>query len=282
MGRSAECDFPELVGQLPVVMRARELDTERRSAEIDARVVATRGQNESLYVLDVPLLRTLQPDLVLTQDLCGVCSVTEEEVAAACASAGVRPRIVTLTPRTLHDVVANILTVGQAIGAEIPARGLVEGLDARMAAVRERAGRGAHRKILVVEWLDPPIVAGLWTPEMVHLAGGVTELGPSPGEPGHRSTWEEILRNPPDALILSPCSFRVERTLGEMAEPAFQRHLGDLIDTSIWVADEAYFSRPGPRLWDGIELLADLNNRKAPRAPMPVRAYRNRSREVAA
>jgi iron complex transport system substrate-binding protein len=269
VGRSAECDYPEWVASVPVVMRPRMLDADRPSGEIDARVRETRGRGESLYVLDAALLRVLRPELILTQDLCGVCSVTGDEVRAACAAAGITPRVVPLTPHDLDDVRRDIRSVASALGD--PARG--EALDlelrARQAAVvgRPRIGR---RTVAVIEWVDPPILAGLWAPEMIEIAGGRPVGGDRRGEVGVRTTWSALASSAPDLVIVAPCSFRLERTRAEIARPSVRHGLASLGGASIWLADEAYFSRPGPRLWDGLELLADLIDRGAPRAPFPV------------
>jgi iron complex transport system substrate-binding protein len=254
VGRSAECDAPADVRRLPVVMRPRSFDGDRRSADIDARVRGMRSSSESLYVLDVPLLARLRPDLILTQDLCGVCSVTDAEVVAACRLAGIDPRIVSLTPRTLSEVADTIVTIGAAVGAPGAARQLA-------APLRESATdstREGRPRVAVVEWLDPPILAGLWVPEMIALAGG-TPVGPAAGAVGERTSWLGILRRQPDLIVVSPCSFSVERTVRELSASA----LGDRLLTTgarrgVWVADEAYFSRPGPRLADGIAVLRTL------------------------
>ena len=167
VGRSAECDHPAEVRSLPVVMAARAWDGAAPSAVIDARVRAARGRGESLYSLDVPLLRELRPDLLLTQDLCGVCSVTGSEVDAACAEAGIRPTVVSLTPRSLDEVWNSIETVGVAL----------EDLEAGIRLAGELRRRSAFRPaddppiVAVLEWLDPPILAGLWTPDMILRAG---------------------------------------------------------------------------------------------------------------
>jgi iron complex transport system substrate-binding protein len=279
VGRSAECDYPELVGALPVVMRARTLDAERPSSEIDRRVREERARGESLYELDAELLRTLQPDVLITQDLCGVCSVTGDEVRAACASAGITPRIVELTPRSLDDVRATIRDVAGAIGAEDPGDSLDLELRSRQAAVVERP-RGATRRIAVVEWLDPPILAGLWAPEMVQLGGGTVVGAVQPREPGVRTTWRELEDVRPDLVIVSPCSFRVERTLRELEGPLLGEARDALASVESWVVDEAYFSRPGPRLWDGIELIARAVDGALPDGPMPVLRL-DRARRIA-
>ena len=271
VARSAECDYPEPVRALPVLMRARTLDQERPSAEIDRRVRSARAAGESLYRIDVDVLRAAAPDVLFTQDLCGVCSVTGEEVAAAARLAEVSPRIVSLVPRTLEDVFASVATVGEAIGRESQARSLVAELQGRSA----RSSGTPGGRVAVVEWLDPPILAGLWTPEIVERAGG-TYLGPRPGEVGTRTSWEAIAREQPDAVVVSPCSFSVERTLREArAGPIAAEVRAALPRVPIWVADEAYFSRPGPRLVLGVELVRSLLRSAVPppRAPLDVRTW---------
>jgi len=266
VGRSSECDFPPQVRALPEVMRPRVWDMDQPSQAIDDRVHKARSRNESLYDLDIELLSTLRPDLLLTQNLCGVCSVTEEEVTTACARAGVAPRVVSLAPTDLAEVWDSIETVGKALGD--PDAGLVLARRSRE-ATRGRSPTG--RSVAVVEWLDPPILAGLWTPDLIEAAGGVA-LGPKRGEPGRRTSWSELERNPPDLLVLSPCSFSVVRTNRELS--ANSRLLQDVRSVrpslGCFVADEAYFSRPGPRLAEGEGLLRRLLDREPPNGPMPV------------
>lgn len=266
VGRSSECDYPPEVRNLPVVMRPRTWDADRPSREIDARVRNARSRNESLYTLDLDLLRELRPDVVLTQNLCGVCSVTEEEVAHACARAGVGPKVVSLCPVNLAQVWDSVERVGAALGAGDGGRTQAETLRAR---IRPTAPTG--RTVAVVEWLDPPILAGLWTPDMVTAAGG-TAVGPAPSEPGTRTAWAELAREPPDLLIVSPCSFTVGRTMRELNEDLRLRSLVESVRSplGVFVADEAYFSRPGPRLAFGVELIRSLLVRQRPKGPMPV------------
>lgn len=266
VGRSEECDYPAHVRDLPVVMRAKAWDADRPSAEIDARVQRTRGSGESLYALDIELLRRLRPEVLLTQDLCGVCSVTQEEVEAACALAGLSPKVVSLMPRTLAEVWDSIDEVGHAIGAEGAARRLSEGLRARSepASRRPRPAR-----VAVVEWLEPPIYAGLWTPEVIERAGGAP-VGPTAGSAGHRTDWPAIAAERPDLLVVSPCSFAVERTRAELDGSSLGRAVASVAaPLGTWVADEAYFSRPGPRLADGIDLVRAILDGRPFRAPMP-------------
>jgi len=272
VGRSEECDYPAAVRGLPVVMHAREWDADRPSREIDDRVRRVRGQGESLYELDLGELRSLAPDVVLTQDLCTVCSVTDSEVAAACRATGITPSIVTLGPRTLEEVWDSVETVGAAL--RIPERSRVLAADLRArTTMREPAAGGALPVVAVVEWLDPPILAGLWTPDIVRCAGG-TSLGVEAGVPGLRTTWGAIAATQPDLVVISPCSFSVERTRSELARSPVRPAVSRLTPRAgIWIADEAYFSRPGPRLAAGVELVCELLGGRAPRGPMPVERW---------
>lgn len=277
VARSSECDYPSEVGTLPVVMRARTLDRDRPSREIDARVRESRRRGESLYELDQELLRELRPDLLLTQDLCRVCSVTEEEVIEACSVAGVHPRVVSLRPTRLSEVWDSVETVGDSLGEPSRGRELANSLRARTAP---RAPTG--QTVAVVEWLDPPILSGLWTPDMVAAAGGIP-VGPSVAEPGARTRWSELRALAPDLVVLSPCSFSVERSLRELGDPRIADELRSVEPPlGTFVADEAYFSRPGPRLADGVELLRALLTGTVPSGPMPVMALTSRARSVKA
>lgn len=268
VGRSEECDYPSEVRTRPVVMRAKRRDADRSSAEIDARVREVRGRGESLYSLDVPLLAKLVPDLLLTQDLCGVCSVTEEEVRVACREAGVAPVIASLTPRNLSEVWDTVGIVARALGDEAAGEQLETSLRARSGNV---PGPARVPLVAIVEWLDPPILAGLWTPDIIRAAGG-DAIGPCSGEPGIRTSWEEIERYAPDLIVLSPCSFSVERTAQELDRPGARAGLDRQSPRfGTYLADEAYFSRPGPRLADGIDLVRSLLAGKRGANPMPVR-----------
>lgn len=280
VGRSAECDYPPAVIDLPVVMHARRLDSESPSGTIDERVRAVRGAGESLYELDHDRLLELRPDVILTQDLCGVCSVTEEEVRSACRRAGLDPAIIALTPRDLGEVRASIHTVGRALGIEPAAERLVEELSVREKRRSHPHGE-RHPAVAIVEWLDPPILAGLWAPDQVALAGGRPVGGVRSGEVGVRTSWDRLIGSEPDLVVLTPCSFSVERTFRELGHPPTAQALRAL-RCPIWIADEAYFSRPGPRLWDGLELLRDLVSRVPPRAPFPVRPWPREIPETAA
>lgn len=281
VGRSAECDYPASIRDRPIVMHARTQDADAPSREIDARVRQARASGASLYELDVGALALLRPDLILTQDLCGVCSVTGDEVRSACRAAAIRPEILSLSPTGLAGVRESIRSIGSAIGVPESADRRLDELDHRQRSL-PGSGSPARRTVAVVEWLDPPILAGLWVPEMIEAVGGTPFGGVRATEPGLRTTWERILEHPPEALVLSPCSFPVERTLQEASEPAVRRSLHSLVGVPTWIADEAYFSRPGPRLWDGLDLLAAIVRQQQVPTPMPVLRWTERATEVAA
>jgi iron complex transport system substrate-binding protein len=273
VGRSAECDFPPSIRDRPVVMRPRTEDFDRPSGAIDRRVRAARARSESLYTLDIDALRSLRPDLILTQDLCSVCSVTNAEVEVACRQAELAPSLVSLTPRTLSEVWASVSAVGTAIGRPAEAARLRRRLRARGVGTSPPAG--ARPRVAVVEWLDPPILAGLWVPEMVELAGG-RPVGPPAGAVGERTTWDELREEAPELVVLSPCSFSLSRTVEEARAPRIRRVISSLEPRlGSWVADEAYFSRPGPRLADGVALLRGLLRGGRVQGPMPVERWRD-------
>ncbi len=267
VGRSSECDYPESIRDVPVVMHPKVDDFDRPSSEIDSRVRDARSRSESLYVLDLERLRSARPELLITQDLCSVCSVTEAEAVEACALAGVTPRVLSLSPRSLDEVWASFESVGEAIGRRSEGGRLAS--DARTSAVPPAADTSERSRVAVVEWLDPPILAGLWVAEMVEAAGGST-IGPGKGAVGVRTTWADISRSRPDLVLLSPCSFRVERTRQEAKIARGIESLGRPPPRlGTWLADEAFFSRPGPRLRNGIELLRGLLAGRSPERTLP-------------
>jgi iron complex transport system substrate-binding protein len=272
VGRSAECDYPPSIRDRPVVMRPRTWDAEQPSAAIDDRVRHAVRAGESLYHLDLDELAALAPDLLLTQDLCRVCSVTDEEAVAACATAGVAPQILSLSPRSLAEVLASFRRVAEVLGAEAAAERLV----ARFALASQAAPDGPAvdgGSVAVVEWVDPPFVSGLWTPDLIAAAGG-RAVGSRSGVAAARTSWRAIADLQPDLVVVSPCSFSVPRAQRDLQALPSESALHQLRPRhGIWVADEAYFSRPGPRLADGIALLRDLLRDRSPSRPMPVEPW---------
>ena len=259
---SHECDFPTAVRGLPRVTRSLLPAAAATSAAIDAAVRDRVRQRQPLYALDAALLADLRPDLVVTQTLCDVCAVAEGEVANAIARLPGPPRVLTLEPHRLGDVLAGMQAVADAAGASEAGRAAVAGLLRRIDAVAERSAAIAVRpRVMLLEWLDPPFTAGHWSPEIVALAGGVEVLGRA-GERSRAVEWEAIRAADPEVLVVACCGFDVARTRAELPLLTGRPGYGELacVRTGrMHVVDgNAFFSRPGPRLVDAVEALAHL------------------------
>jgi iron complex transport system substrate-binding protein len=265
VGVTHECDFPPAVEGLPQVTRD-VLPPGLGTAEIDAAVRERTERGEAIYALDDDLLAELEPDLIVTQDLCPVCAVSSEDVRRVAAELPQPPRIVALDPTTLGETMGDIRTIAQATGAREAALGLVARQRARIDTVR-RAVHGAEPvAVAALEWLDPVFVAGHWTPQLVELAGGLDVLG-LPGERSEQSTWDAVRAAAPEVVVCMPCGYDAGRALQE-AE-AHGARLASLGARRVVAVDAAaMFSRPGPRLVDGLELLAHvLHPDRVPEAP---------------
>ncbi len=257
-GITYECDYPPEARQKRVVVQTRLTHTSG-SAEIDRQVSEFMARGESLYQIDVEALRGIQPDLIITQDLCRVCAASPGDLAHALAALPRAPQVLSLNPNRIADVWRDIQTVGEATGRGPEARALVVDLERRAAAV-ERAVAGATNRprVLCLEWLDPPFVAGHWVPEMVARAGGTDVMGRA-GEPGFRIAWEKVLGTRPDVVAMMPCGFALERTMEEIKTTRFPpgwSKLPAVREGHVFAVDaSSYFSRPGPRLATGVEIL---------------------------
>jgi iron complex transport system substrate-binding protein len=261
VARSHECDYPPEVRALPSCT-APSIDLCGTSAEIDRRVKEALRQALSIYRVDEGLLRRLRPDLIVTQSQCEVCAVSLREVeAATCTWFDAPARIVSLEPTTLADVWGDVGRVAEALGA--PERGteLAGRLRRRVDAVAERARRLPDRPTVVcVEWIEPLMAAGNWTPELVELAGGVNLAGTA-GEHSPWLTWDELAAHDPDAIVVAPCGFDLARTRAELAAltryPAWPG-LRAVRAGRVSLADgNHYFNRSGPRLVESLEILAE-------------------------
>lgn len=261
VGVSHECDHPPAVRALPRVTRSL-LPAAGSSAAIDAAVRDRVRRRQPLYALDGPLLARLRPDLVVTQALCDVCAVAEGEVAAALGGPPGSPRVVTLEPHRLGDVLAGMQAVAEAAGAAESGRVAVVELHRRIDAVAARSAAVASRpRVTLLEWLDPPFTAGHWSPEIVRLAGGTEVLGRE-GERSRAVAWEEVRAADPEVLIVACCGFDVARTRQELpllaGRPGFHE-LACVRSGRVHLMDgNAFFSRPGPRLVEALEALAHL------------------------
>src|ERR1700688_1825217 len=204
-GVSHECDFPPEARTKPVLIKSRISHTESAAA-IDRQVREFLERGESLYSVDIEKLRAIEPDIVVTQDLCHVCAATPDDLGAALSHLKRQPRIVTLHPHSLADVCADIRTVGEAAGRAKQANAVVADFESSIADV-ERSVTGFHRlRVLCLEWLDPPYVAGHWVPEMVERAGGIDVLGHA-GKPSVRVDWETALATRPEVIVVMPCGY---------------------------------------------------------------------------
>lgn len=247
VGVSAECRWPpEVVGK-PIVTTARIDLASCSNAEIDRLVRESTADGGSLYTVDAELIDRLGPDLIVTQDLCPVCAVSREDLATACP---LDVEILSLDPHTLEDVVESVLTIAGRLDVED--RGREIGAEMR-AGVDEvaRAVAGAPRpRVFLAEWVEPPYCGGHWIPEMIELAGGSCLLG-SAGEPSRRVSWEDVLRQRPDLVVVAPCGFH--------AEEAAARAAGLSLPCRIVAVDaDSSYSRPAPRLADGVRQLGHL------------------------
>ena len=265
VGVTHECDYPEAALDLPQVTRD-VLEPGLSPADIDAAVRERTAAGDSIYELDEELVRELEPDLIVTQALCHVCAVSVDEVRALAQALPGPPRVIALDPTTYGETVGDVRTIAQATEAKDAALDLIA-RTARRADVVRLAVRGAPRpRVAALEWMDPVFVAGHWTPQLIEMAGGEDVLGFA-GEPSRQATWEEVAAAQPEIVIVMPCGYDAARALVEAEEFAERLRALDA-DQVVAVNASAYFSRPGPRLIDGLELLAHiLHPDRVPQAP---------------
>ncbi|MEC9369180.1 MAG: cobalamin-binding protein [Pseudomonadota bacterium] len=262
VGRSHECDFPPEVHGLPVLTEPK-FRIEGPSGEIDERIKSILREGLSVYRVDPDRLSDVAPDLIVTQDHCEVCAVSLRDVEdALCRLAGPDVRIVSLHPDRLADVWQGIEQVGAALGESDRAATVVAELKLRMAAIaRDAANETARPRVACIEWIEPLMSGGNWMPELVEMAGGVNLFG----EAGMHSpwmTWEELQAADPDVILVQPCGFDIARTLEELplleAKPGWAK-LKAVVAGEVIVADgNQYFNRPGPRLAESLEILAEV------------------------
>ncbi len=258
---SHECDYPPEIRQKPVIIRSAVDPKQTSSPNIDRQVREALREGQGLYRIDEALLRRLDPDLILTQSLCDVCAVTPTEVKRVLAGLARRPQMISLDATDLQGVFRDIEAIGVATGRDAKARWLVEALTGRLAKVRALVEGETPRRVACIEWLDPLYCAGHWVPEMVTLAGGADLLATA-GAPSTQISWEQVRGAHPDVLVLMPCGFSIDRTLSELDRLTSRPGWNDVPavqDGSVYAVEgPAYFNRSGPRLVDGVELLAAL------------------------
>jgi iron complex transport system substrate-binding protein len=250
-----ECDHPPAARELPKVTRD-VIGPGLSAAEIDSAVRELTSAGEAIYELDEPMLARLQPDLIVTQALCAVCAVSYDDVRAVAERLESTPQVVSLDPTTLGEVLGDVRTLARAADAEDAGAALIQDAASRIDRVRLATRAATPVPVAALEWLDPVFTAGHWTPQMVEYAGGVDVLGLA-GEHSEQRSWQEVAAARPQVVVVMPCGYDAERAAEEAYEYADE--LDELGATRVVAVDAAaYFSRPGPRLVDGLELMAHI------------------------
>jgi iron complex transport system substrate-binding protein len=250
-----ECDYPPAAVELPKITRD-VLPAGLSTAQIDAAVKERTLAGQSIYELDVEMLHDLRPDLIVTQALCSVCAVSYDDVRAVAEEIDTQPMVIPLDPHTLGEVLGDARTLAQATGARDAAVELVRDASARIDRIRLAVRNAKRPRVAALEWLDPPFAAGHWTPQLIEYAGGEDVLGFA-GEHSEQRSWQEVEISGPDIVIVMPCGFDAQ-----IAHREAEMHRDQLAAVGagevVAVNAAAYFSRPGPRIVDGLELLAHI------------------------
>lgn len=258
VGVSHECDFPPEVEGLPQ-LTGSALTPDLGASAIDRAVGSQLASGESLYTLDEERIEALEPTLIITQTLCPVCAVSTAQVNGAVAPLGICPEVISLDPNTLEDVFGDIHRVATALGLPDEAASVTRGLRSRIEAVRRIVAGRASPRVVALEWLDPPFIAGHWIPEMIAIAGGDDALA-RPGDASRKASWKLVGEADPDILIAMPCGFDRQGSIGQLERiagaPGWSKLRAVGAGRVHAVDANGCFSRPGPRLVDGIETLA--------------------------
>jgi iron complex transport system substrate-binding protein len=258
-GVTFECDFPPAAAKKAVVVDTN-LAHDLTSAEIDREVNQNSSHGEGLYRVDIGKLEAIKPDLIVTQELCDVCAISSSYVAKAVHQLSSKPQVLSLTPHTLEDVLKDVLRVGEATARDTEAHELVSSLRKRIAKVRQ-ASKPQKPTVVCLEWLSPPFNGGHWIPEMIDLAGGVDPLGRL-GKDSYRMEWEQVFRVDPDVVLVMPCGHNLERSVNEYHVTKFPegwKQVKAVRNGRVYAVNaSAYFSRPGPRLVGGLEIMLSL------------------------
>jgi iron complex transport system substrate-binding protein len=261
VARSHECDYPECVFALPQLTTPR-FPVEGTSLQVDKAVRALVENGLAVYAVDAAALAATKPDVILTQDQCAVCAVSLADVErAVCDWIGPEIKVVSLRPHTLGDVASDVMMIAEALG--VPERGaaLNEQMAARFQALAARVGGRRPVRLAFIEWIDPPMSGGHWMPELIAIAGGVSVMG-TVGATSPWITWDEVAATDPDVIVVAPCGYGRAKAIEEMGPlagvPAWQG-LRAVRENRVFVADgNAYFNRPGPRLVESAEILAEI------------------------
>ncbi len=271
VGVTHECDYPPAARRLPPLTSSAIDHDGRACASIDRHIRAAVHTGSSIYRLDEALMARLAPDLVVTQELCEVCAVAYAQVEVAVRRLSGSTPVLSLEPNTLEDICSTIETVGEAVGRSEVARNVAAALRSRIATVAALTDPHPRPRIVCIEWTDPIMIGGHWVPEMVRLAGAEDPLGTA-GAPSVYVPWEQVVSADPDILVLMPCGFGLEQTLA-VAQDVTSRPDFDSLSCArtgrvVAVDGSSYFNRPGPRIVDGLEILAAVV-RSAPGGRLP-------------
>ena len=247
VGISEDCNWPPEVASKPLVARTRIDVSALSAAEIDRIVSSSAVEAHSLYAVDAQLMDELSPDLVITQDLCEVCAVSSGDLATACP---IGTEVYSMNPRSLGDVIASVIELADRLGAREQGAAVAAEMRAKIESVRARVAGLERRRVFVAEWMDPPYGSGHWLPEMVQAAGG-TNLLSRPGEYSFATTWEAVLAEEPELIVVAACGFSLEQALERTTELR-------LPVQTVVVDGDAHYSRPAPRVADGVCQLAYL------------------------
>jgi len=260
-----ECDHPAAVAELPRLTRSM-VPAGLEPAEIDAVVRERVGAGQSLYALDSERLEGLGVELIVTQQVCEVCAVSSDDVHAIAERLPTRPRVISLDPSTLGDTIADVPRLATAAGVPDAGERLRKSLERRIDAVRAATAGAEPRRVAALEWLDPVYCGGHWVPEMIAAAGGVDAIGTAPGDRSRVVEWDEVEASGPGVVIVMPCGLYAHNA--EREANRHRRRLASLGAADVFAVDAASsFSRPGPRLADGIELLGHLLHPERVEAP---------------
>jgi len=269
-GVTFECDFPPEAAGKSIVVNTN-LAHDLTSAEIDSTVNDSSSHGEGLYRIDIGKLEAIKPDLVVTQELCDVCAISTSSVAKALHQLSSKPQVLSLTPHTLGDVLEDVLRVGQATSRDAEAGELVSSLRQRIAKVSQTP-KLQKPAVVCLEWLSPPFNGGHWIPEMIDLAGGFDPLGRL-GKDSYRMEWDQVFSVDPDVVLVMPCGHSLERSAREYRVTQFSEgwnHVKAVRNGRVYAVNaSAYFSRPGPRLVTGLEIMHSLLQDDRPRQLLP-------------
>lgn len=269
-GVTFECDFPPEAARKTVVVNTN-LAHDLTSAEIDHDVNEHSSHGESLYRVDIRKLEAIKPDLIVTQELCDVCAISTSYVAKAVHQLSSKPQVLSLTPHTLEDVLKDVLRVGEATDRDAEARELVSSLRERIDKI-DQMTKTQRPTVVCLEWLSPPFNGGHWIPEMVGLAGGIDPLGKL-GKDSYRMEWNQVLHVDPDVVLVMPCGHNLERSVQEYHATQFPEgwnQVSAVRNGRVYAVNaSAYFSRPGPRLVTGLEIMYSLLQEDRPQELLP-------------